>query len=181
MNKNIRMLTEGGIMLALAVILNFIKIYSLPNGGSVTAGSMVPLLFFAMRWGIGNGVLLGVAYGALDFLLKPYFFHPIQVTLDYVLAFGFLGIAGIVYVIYNKKGDVTFFDVFIGTFIAISARAVCHVVSGFVFFKEYAGDQNPLIYSLGYNLSYLIPELIISTLILGFLFTKMKKRLFSRL
>ena len=76
MNKrfNVKMLSEGGMMLALAILLNSIRIYQAPNGGSVSAGSMIPILLYAIKWGIGPGIILGSIYGLLDFIFNPH--HP---------------------------------------------------------------------------------------------------------
>jgi thiamine transporter len=162
---SVRMLTEGGIMLALAVLLNTIKIYQAPNGGSVSAGSMIPLLLFALRWGIGPGLILGGTYGLLDFMFNPYFYHPVQFLLDYIIAYGFMGLAGIGY---NKRhnDNINYVGMIFGVVIAIAGRMLSHVLSGVIFFAEYAGNQNPWIYSTIYNATYLIPELIISLVVL---------------
>ncbi len=160
---SIRMITEGGMMLALAVLLNQFKIYQAPNGGSISAGSMIPIMLFALRWGIGPGLALGATYGFLDFILKPYFYHPLQFILDYILAFGLLGLAGLGY---NKENSKSTPKMVIGVILGVGARMVSHVLSGVVFFAEYAGNQNPWIYSIGYNATYLVPELIISLLVL---------------
>lgn len=175
---NIRMLTEGGMMLALAVLLNTIKIYQAPNGGSISAGSMIPVMLFALRWGISPGLVLGATYGLLDFILKPYFYHPMQFILDYILAFGLLGLAGIGY---NSDGNDEKGNkgLIIGVILAISARMLSHVLSGVIFFAEYAGEQNPWIYSIIYNASYLVPELIISLVVL-LLIWKPLRRIITR-
>lgn len=177
MNKkwNVKMLTEGGMMIALAALLSYIKIYQAPNGGSVTAGSMIPILLFAIRWGVGPGIVVGASYGMLDFILKPYFYHPIQMILDYPLAYGLLGLAGIGHVIKNKDKYNEILIISIGVFLAIGGRMFSHVVSGVVFFAEYAGDVNPWIYSIGYNATYLVPELIISLFILILIWKSFKK------
>lgn len=167
MNKkfNVRMLTEGGMMIALSVLLSHIKLYQLPNGGSVTAGSMIPLMIFAVRWGLGPGLILGSTYGIIDFILKPYFFHPLQFIFDYPMAFGLLGLAGLGYIskTSNSRG---YARISIGVVLGIIGRLISHVLSGVIFFGEYAGDQNVWIYSIAYNASYLVPELIISLLVL---------------
>lgn len=175
---NVRMLTEGGMMLALALLLNTIKIYQAPNGGSISAGSMIPILIFALRWGISPGIFVGATYGLLDFILKPYFYHPMQFILDYILAYGLLGLAGIGY---NKNGkeEKGYARLVIGVVLAIAGRMLSHVLSGVIFFAEYAGDQNPWIYSIVYNSTYLIPELIISLIVL-LLIWKPLNRIISR-
>lgn len=168
MNKNwsVRMLAEGGIMIALSVLLSLIKIYQMPNGGSVTAGSMVPILLFALKWGLTPGITVGVAYGIIDFIIKPSFYHPIQVLLDYPIAYGLLGLAGIFYVMKDKDKTSDLAKIALGISIAVIGRMLAHVLSGVIFFAEYAGDMNPWLYSIGYNASFLVPELLISVIII---------------
>ena len=173
--SKVLLITEGGMMIALAVLLSYIKVYQAPNGGSVTAGSMIPILLFAIRWGLLPGLTIGTLYGVLDFMLKPYFFHPVQVLLDYPIAFGLLGLAGVVFHFYKKKKQSGYGILVLGVSLGIFGRLLSHVLSGVVFFAEYAGDQNPWIYSIGYNASYLIPELVISLVILMIIWKPLKK------
>lgn len=164
---SIKILTEGGMMIALATVLSYITVYKAPNGGSITAGSMIPIILFAIRWGLTPGVAVGATYGVLQFILKPEFYHPIQVVLDYPLAFGLLGLAGIVSSIANKDSDKAYLNISFGVLLAMLGRMISHVLSGAIFFAEYAGDKNPWIYSIGYNATYLIPELIISCIVIA--------------
>lgn len=94
-NWSVRMLTEAGIFIALSIILGRIKIFNMPQGGSVTAGQMIPLIIFAMRHGAGPGIVVGAVYGLIDMLLGDSMYHPIQILLDYPIAFGALGLAGL--------------------------------------------------------------------------------------
>ena len=166
-----QMLVEGGIMIALAQILSYIKIFEAPAGGSVTAGSMVPIMIFAIRWGAKKGVLVGAVYGVLQFLLGPkWSFHPVSILFDYPIAFGFIGLAGL----FNKniKG------IFTGIILGVLGRFICHVISGVVVFASSApAGQHPLLYSIGYNGSFLSLELIISVLIVWILY-KFANKLF---
>lgn len=173
--SKVLMLTEGGMMIALAALLSYIRIYQAPNGGSVTAGSMIPIMIFAIRWGLGPGLAVGATYGLLDFILKPYFVHPLQMLLDYPLAFGSLGLAGLAYVMSRKKESPGVFPLVTGVTLAIMGRLIFHVLSGVIFFAMYAGDQNPWIYSIIYNATYLVPELIISLLILMIVWKPLQK------
>lgn len=171
---NVKMLTEGGMMIALATILSYIKVYESPNGGSVTAGSMIPIILFAIRWGLTPGVFVGATYGILQFILKPYFYHPVQFILDYPLAFGLLGLAGIAYHM-NKTSLKGYLNISLAVFIGILGRMFSHVLSGVVFFAEYAGDQNVWIYSIGYNATYLVPEFIITCIVIWVLWKPLQK------
>ncbi len=172
--SKVLMLTEGGMMIALSVLLSYIIIYQAPNGGSVSAGSMIPIMLFAIRWGLVPGMTVGAIYGILDFLLKPYFFHPIQVLLDYPIAYGLLGLAGVAYIL-NNKNENSYISLSLGVILAILGRLIAHVLSGVVFFSEYAGSQNAWLYSIIYNATYLIPELIISLVILLIIYKPLQK------
>lgn len=164
-----RMLVEAGAMIAMAQILSYLKIYELPNGGSITAGSMVPILIFAIRWGMKPGLLAGIAYGIFQFLLGgSYAIHPVSIILDYLAAFGLLGLAGI-----SPKNLLgTMFGVFLGVF----GRFAASVISGATIWAAYAPEtMNPWVYSILYNGSYMLPELVISIVLVSLLYRSLKK------
>lgn len=152
-----RLLAFMAITIALSTVLGTISIYKMPQGGSVTLGSMVPILLLTFIYGPEVGFLTGFVYGLINLITGPYILHPVQVLLDYPLPFMMLGTAG-----YFK-------NTYVGTAIGIFARFICHLLSGVVFFASFAGDQNPLIYSIIYNGSYLVPELIITVLVMALL------------
>ena len=159
---------EAGVMIALAVILHQIKVYQAPAGGAVTAGSMVPLIYIAVRYGPGLGMLTGAAYGLIDFAFEPYFVHPIQFILDYPLAFGVLGLAGLGLV--RRRPAV-------GAALGVALRFVSHLISGVVYFASSAPKgQNVWVYSALYNGTYLLPELIISVILTHLVFTALARR-----
>ena len=148
-----------GVALALSTILSLIKLYQFPQGGSVTLGAMVPILLMAFLYGPEVGFLTGFLYGIITLIIEPYILHPVQVLFDYPLPFMALGIAG-----YFKDKKL------LGTIIAIFLRFVCHVISGVVFFAQYAPKgMSPLIYSIGYNGSYLGIDAIICIAIISVL------------
>ncbi|MGL4736394.1 MAG: energy-coupled thiamine transporter ThiT [Cellulosilyticaceae bacterium] len=159
---NTKMLVYGGMCVALAFVLSYVKIWHMPQGGSITLASMLPLVLYAFAFGPVAGIVAGVAYGFLQLFQDMYVLHWAQVLLDYPLAFGFLGLAGIVPA--RIKSLQLRFG--LGIFIGILGRYLMHVMSGAIFFAEYAGDMNPWIYSFGYNATYLSVELVI-TLVLG--------------
>ena len=170
-----RMIVEAGIMIALSVVLSRIKIYEAPQGGSVTAGSMIPILLFAMRWGARPGIITGVTFGILKLMLGGWVFSPTQAILEYPIAFGFLGLAGIFSnAIENTKG-MNYLQVILSVFLAIGGRFICHLLAGVIFFSEYAGTKNPWIYSAGYQSSYLVPEFIISAIILSLIWRPLSR------
>lgn len=161
---NVRMIVEAGIMIALSQILSYLTIFHMPAGGSVTPGSMIPVIIFAIRWGPKNGVLAGVVYGILQFVLgTKYSFHPVSILCDYPLAFGMLGIAGI----FGKK----LLPVMAGITAGIFGRFVFHVISGVAVFASYAPEgQSPLVYSVIYNGTFLLPELAITLVVAAIIY-----------
>jgi thiamine transporter len=157
------MLVEGAMMIAIATVLSFIKMKTplWVNGGSVTAGSMIPILVFAYRWGGVRGMFVGAVYGLLQFFIEPYAAHPLSVIIDYPLAFAAIGLMGFVS---NAKSSTS--KVVTGITIALGMRFMAHFLSGFIFFASYAPEgTHPVIYSLIYNASYMVPELIISVVV----------------
>lgn len=148
-------MTYVGIAIALGTILKMFTIIKMPNGGAVTLGSMIPIIFIAYIYGPRVGMLTGFLFGVIDLMLGAYVIHPVQLLLDYSFPFMALGLAG-----YFKN------NIALGSTVGIIGRYICHVLSGVIFFASYAGNQNPLIYSLIYNATYLIPELIITIVVL---------------
>ncbi|MCJ7722062.1 energy-coupled thiamine transporter ThiT [Candidatus Bathyarchaeota archaeon] len=147
-----KILAETVTFVALATVLSYIKLFSLPQGGSITAASMVPILWLALRRGPKVGLFAATVYGVVQFAFGPYIFHPAQVLLDYPIAFGLLGIAGF---FQNRP--------FLGASLGIIGRFVAHFLSGIIFFASYAPEgMNPAIYSTVYNGGYLLVELVIS-------------------
>lgn len=161
----IRSITEGSLAVALATVLSLIVVYKMPQGGSITAGSMVPIIFYSLRWGAKKGILAGGVFGLINFMISPYFYSPMQFLLDYILAYGLLGLAGI----FSSK-EFSIKNVILGSSLGILARAISHILAGVFFFAEYAGDMNPWVYSGIYNASYLVPELIISIIVISILY-----------
>lgn len=163
-----RILVEAGIMIALAQVLSFIK-YELPYGGSITLGSMIPVLIFSIRWGAKSGLLAGLVYGFLQFALGTKFsYHPLGIFLDYIFAYGCLGFAGL----FRKNLIST-----IGSIaIALTGRFTFHYISGIILWASYAPEgMSPYLYSLVYNGSYMLPEFIISAVIISILYNPLKK------
>ena len=154
-----RTLVNMSLMLAITVVLHQIKLFHMSQGGSVTAGSMVPLLFIAYRYGAGIGSLAGFLYGLINLLSNPFIVHPVQVLFDYPLPYMAMGLAGL-----WKE------HLYAGTALAFTGRFICHFISGVVFFASYAPQgMNPMVYSFTANAAYLLPEFIICCIILKLL------------
>lgn len=154
-----RALAELSVAIALAAVLSLIKI-KLPHlvyGGSVSLHA-VPLVLVALRHGVRAGMLAGASYGAVNFVMTPYFVHPVQLILDYPAAFACLGLAGIS----THRGSGTWF---VAAMVGLSGslRLAMHVLSGVVYFAELAPAGTPVWkYSLLYNSSYMIPETVLT-------------------
>ncbi len=150
----VRELSLAAMCLALAFLLSFIKMFELPQGGSVTPASMLPIMLFAYIYGTPKGLLVGLAYSLLQCLQDFYVVHWAQFLLDYTVAFTVLGLAGLF-----KKSIVP------GMVIAGVLRFIVHTISGMVFFGEYAAaGQTALAYSAGYN-SFALVDLAICVVI----------------
>ena len=155
--RDVRVLTEAAIAIALAFVLGLIKVFQMPMGGSISL-EMIPLILLALRQGPLVGIVAGAAYGLLDLAIEPFVYHPVQVVLDYPLAFGALGLAGFF--------QPTVRGAILGTVVAVLARFFCHFVSGVVFFASYAPKGwNVYLYSAAYNAAYLVPSLVIAVVV----------------
>ena len=179
-NKRIRTraLTEGAIMLALAVVLNYLShmiFASLPQGGSITLASF-PVLFYAHRWGWGKGMLMGFAYGLLDMLLGGgYAWGWQSILLDYLVAYTALGIGGF----FCGKA----WGIFPGIVLGCLGRFAVHYFSGVTLYRiieptaveGFGVFTSPHLYSLVYNGVYMLPNAIIALAIAGALYVPMRK------
>lgn len=150
------MLINVALMLALTIVLHQLRIFHMPQGGSVTLGAMVPLLFLTYRYGAGIGCLAGFLYGMINLMQDAFILHPVQVLFDYPLPYMALAVAATVPGRY-----------YTGAALAFTARFLCHYISGIVFFGSYAPpEMSPYLYSLVFNATYLVPEAVICLLLL---------------
>lgn len=155
---------EAALCIALAVAFSRLRLFRLPQGGSVTL-EIVPLLVYAIRWGLLKGIGAGAVAGLLQYVMGGYVVHPVQGLLDYPLAYAVLGLAALVR---NH--------VFIGIFIAVGARIVCHVASGVFFFASYVPvGMHPLIYSLLYNGSFMAVNMVIALVLVPLILARLEK------
>ena len=151
-----KMLALGAVCMALSNVLSMIKLFDMPQGGSVTPASMLPLMLFAYVYGVGPGMTVGAVYGVMQFIIEPYFLSVPQMLLDYPIAIAMVGLSGLFSKYENRALGLS-----LGVVLGSLGRFVAAVLSGVVFFAEYAGDQNPWVYSIGYNGAYMLPECII--------------------
>ena len=156
---SVRQLTFCAAAVALGTVLSNIKLLHFPTGGSITLLSMLVSCLPGCWFGLGAGLMSGVAYGLLQFLIDPYVLFPAQFIVDYLLAFGALGLSGL---FVNAKNGVIK-----GYLAAVAGRYLFAVLSGWLFFGAYAWEGwNPLAYSLVYNAIYIFTEAAITIILL---------------
>lgn len=169
-----RMLCEGAIMVALALVLNQLKIFRLPNGGSITL-EMLLIFFYAVRWGVGPGLLAGFAFGLLQMFIDGAVAWGWQsLLLDYLVAFTPLGLAGLF-----KGKD---WGIFAGTVLGSVVRFIVHFISGITIYAIVAPTElfnmtftSPWMYSLAYNGSYMAIDMALCLVVFGLLYKPLKK------
>ena len=170
----IRALTEGAMLVAAAQVLSYLKLYTFPQGGSVTP-AMFPILLYALRWGMPRGLLAGFAYGSLQLIFDgAYAWGWQSMVLDYLLAFTPLGLAGI----FRGKA----WGIFPGTLLGCAARFAVHYLSGVTIYRitmptaipGFGTFDSAEVYSLVYNGCYMLPCAVIALVIAGALYMPMK-------
>ena len=156
---SIKQLVFCAMAISLGTVLSKIKLFHFPYGGSITLLSMLVICLPGHFYGLGAGLLTGVAYGVLQLLFDPYVLFPMQAIVDYVLAFGALGLSGL---FSNAKNGLIK-----GYVAGILGRYVFVVISGWIFFAAYAWEGwAPLPYSMAYNGSYIFTEAAVTIIIL---------------
>lgn len=178
MHESILATASGGMAIALATILSFLILVRMPQGGTLTAASMLPVIFCALAFGPLWGIGIGAVHGLLQFAIAPYIAHWASVILDYPLAFAMLGLAGFFAAPAARRQEkrnvlyrITLISparMLLAVWIAMGGRMLSHLISGVVFFRSYAVEagQNPWIYSVLYNGAYMLPEAILTSIIL---------------
>ncbi len=158
-----RMIANAALCLALAFVLSYIKLFDLPQGGAVTAASLLPIIAFAYSYGLAPGLVVGVAYGLLQMIQDPWIVSPVQAILDYPLAFACIALAAVARKLPDGWGWLA------GIALGGVGRFVCHVLSGVVFFAEYAEGTglSPFVYSVSYN-SFVFVDLAICAVVMAF-------------
>ncbi len=164
-----RSIVYGAVAMALAFVLSYARLFKLPNGGSITFASLLPLMIYCCMFGTRRGLIVCSLYGVLQALQDPYIIHPMQFLLDYPLAFGLVGVSGIFMEkgVFKEKKILAFL---LGGVVAVLFRYICHVCSGTFAFATYTDFKAALAYSLGYNATYVFADMAISLVAGSFLF-----------
>lgn len=167
----VKQLAFCAMAIALGTILSNMKLFDFPTGGSITLLSMLVICLPGYWFGTGAGIATGVAYGVLQLLIDPYVLYPLQLVVDYLLAFGALGLSGL---FSNARSGLLK-----GYIAGVLGRYVFAVISGWIFFGAYAWEGwAPLPYSLAYNAIYIFAEAALTLLILS---AKPVRNLFAKL
>lgn len=168
MSKEKKFTTKKLVFAAMAIALatvvaTVIKLPSLPNGGSVTLFSMLLVALVGYWYGPAIGIVAAITFGILQFITGPYVVHPIQVIIDYPLAFGALGFSGF---FSNKKNGLLK-----GYLAGVMGRFFFASVSGLIFYTVYvdAFSENMVAVwaSLVYNMTYILPEAAITIILIS--------------
>lgn len=170
MRMSVKTLTEISLTIALAFLLSLVKLWQMPQGGGISL-VMLPILYLALTRGWQAGTLAGFCFGLLHILQSSFFYHPLQWFLDYPLAYGLLGLAGLC------QGT-HWHNILAGTLIGVAGRFMAHFVSGLMFIHLFLAHppQHVARYSAWYNLSYLGPETVLMLILLPLVFKLQLRR-----
>ena len=167
-NYSTKSIAYASLCIALSFALSYVKIPVLAQGGSITLASALPLIIYCYIFGSKKGLMACVVYGILQCLQNPSIYHPLQVLLDYPIAFGAIALSGIF--ANSKKLNATQKFV-IGSSLGLFGRYIAHVLSGYFVFYGWAPEgMNPLVYSILGN-AYVLIDLIIVLLVGVFIFS----------
>ena len=173
-HKAIRMICEGALMVVLAQVLDFFPLWKMPWGGSISL-NMVPMIFFACRWGLGAGLLSGFVFGVVQFMYAGGIALGWQSILgDYLVAYTALGLAGL----FTGKN----WSIYASAAVGCTARFLVHYVVGATIWAEYMPEvffgmimTTPWFYSLLYNGAYMLPSTALCYAVYALLHKSMKK------
>jgi len=159
-----RTMVEGALCVALSVALSMFKLFKMPQGGSVSMTTL-PLLIFALRNGCFAGASAGFTAGIIRLFLGAYIVHPLQALLDYPVALAAIGLAGI----FQR-------NIYLGVVTGMAGCLISYTLSGVIFFASYAPEgTNALLYSIIYNATFLVPEMLIDIILIRLLWSRLRK------
>lgn len=163
-SDKLRALCEGAIMIALAQVLSYVKLYELPQGGSISPG-LIPIFLYCVRWGFGPSMLVSTAYAVLQLLLDgAYAWGWQSIVGDYLVAFALLGLGGLCW---KLPGGIYW-----GSLVATLGRFLGNYVTGATVWAEYMPEEffgmtmtTPWIYSALYNGFYAVCNLLLACVV----------------
>ena len=181
----LKKITLSAVMIALSAVLSMVKVYQLPLGGSITLLSMLPVASVAICYGTKTGLMASLLYACVQIGLDLGALMGYGMTaatwvgcllFDYIIAFGAIGLAGI----WRQKGIV---GMCAGVCLTCLVRFISHFISGAIVFSVWCPEGwNVYWYSIVYNGSYMLPELLLTTIgaMLLFRVPQVKKLIESR-
>lgn len=155
-----RSITFAAVCIAMSFALSYLKIVEMPQGGSITIASLLPLMIYSYMFGTKKGVFAGFIYGILQAFQDTYILHPAQFLLDYPLAFSAIGLAGMFANVKALKFPQVRFA--LGALVAACGRFLMHFLSGIFAFGYFANIQPVWLYSLIYQAGYVLPDIAIA-------------------
>ena len=202
MTNKTKRITESAMLLAVAIVLELVSkmfIPEMPFGGQITLVSMLPVVLISYRHGVKWGLVAGVAYALLEMAIgaktvaaafQPGYFGDgvmllnavIMCVLDYLVAFTVLGLGGV----FRNKIENKGVALMCGSLVALGARYVAHIASGYILFAGWAewfftqdgfpawgaqlvASMSPqglgFVYSVVYNGMYMVPEIVITAVV----------------
>ena len=163
-------LAYAGVLGGLSFALSYVRILKMPMGGSITLASMLPIMLYAYIFGTKKGIILGAVMGLLQAVQDPWILHPAQFMLDYMLAFACFGLSGCFAKLNIKYHNVKFL---LGGITAGLLRFMSHFFSGAFAFGSFGLEEfnSIYLYSLVYNVSYVLPDALISIVVGVILFS----------
>ncbi len=155
-----KQLTFSAMAIALAMVTSMLKLWNMPMGGSVTLFSMLFIALIGNWYGLGVGLATGLAYGILQLVIDPYIISFPQMLLDYIFAFGALGLSGI----FSKSKN----GLIKGYIAAVLGRFVFSTLSGYIFFPTFMPEffDSAIIYSICYNGAYIGAEALLTLVLI---------------
>lgn len=143
-------ISYAAVCVAMSFALSYIRLWKMPQGGSITFASLLPLMLYSYMFGVRKGVYAGLVYGVLQAVQDPWLIHPAQFLLDYPVAFAAIGVTGM-FARTKKLEKLPQVQFALGAVVASVLRFASHVLSGVFAFSEYSTLDNVWIYSMGYN------------------------------
>lgn len=175
-------IVTGGICIGLSYVLSMLKLFEMPMGGSVTPAATLPLILFCLCFGPVWGFPACLVFSVLQ-LITGYYVAPFQVALDYILAYTLVAVVSFA----APKGEYRYLKsplkrlahinlplTIVLTIVGFICRFVCSVLSGVIFYAEYAGDMNPWLYSITYNGTFMLPEAGVTLAVMIILFVALR-------
>jgi thiamine transporter len=157
----------AAVCIAMSFALSYLRLVKMPQGGSITIASLLPIMLFSYMFGARKGIFAGMIYGLLQAIQDPYIVHPAQFVLDYPAAFACIGLTGL-FADFKPLEKLPQVQFLIGGIIAGVARLLMHFISGVFAFGSFApwyGYDNPWVYSICYNAAYVLPDIAVAIVV----------------